>query len=112
MKIGNIKVGGRNCRVFVADGFFSRALGLSWRRKLDCDGMLFVFPFKRRWPVWMLGMRFDLDILFLGDNGEIVDVKRGIARPRKFVEHFRTFKPKVAAKYVLELRAINTAKLN
>ncbi len=51
--------------------------GLSDRREIGSDGMLFVMPDKKRQTFWMPRMNFDLDILWL-DEGTIAQISRRV----------------------------------
>ncbi len=51
--------------------------GLSDRREIGSDGMLFVMPDKKRQTFWMPRMNFDLDILWL-DEGTITQISRRV----------------------------------
>lgn len=62
--------------VEVADTEALRALGLSNRRYLgDYDGMFFVFEDNVNYPFWMKDTFINLDIIFIDENGFIVDIK-------------------------------------
>ncbi len=76
--------------------------GLSGRDTLPEDqGMLFIFDTPDRYSFWMKGMRFPLDIIWIGDDFRIVDMTRGVSE-YSFPE---TFRPKFPVKYVLEVNA-------
>ncbi|KUK67218.1 MAG: hypothetical protein XD87_0257 [candidate division WS6 bacterium 36_33] len=62
--------------VEVADTQALRTLGLSNRRYLgDYDGMLFLFDENVNTPFWMKDTFINLDIIFIDENGFIVDIK-------------------------------------
>src|SRR4051812_21812815 len=43
--------------------------GLSGRKSIkDNEGMLFVFDKKDKYPFWMKGMQFPIDIIYIDDN--------------------------------------------
>ncbi|MFC1454652.1 DUF192 domain-containing protein [Candidatus Undinarchaeota archaeon] len=49
--------------------------GLSGRESLGKNkGMFFDFGYKRRHGIWMLRMKFPIEIAFINDAGKIVDV--------------------------------------
>ncbi|MFH0800011.1 MAG: DUF192 domain-containing protein, partial [Pseudomonadota bacterium] len=75
-----VEIDGHPFSVGVADTALSRMRGLSFRDRPTSDGMLFIFPFRRRWSLWMLGMRIAIDVVWI-DNGRVVGIERGIARP-------------------------------
>ncbi len=87
-----------------------RVLGLGNREAIAPDaGMLFVFPQSDFQGIWMKGMQFPLDIVWLEkeridtERGEvrlrIVDIKENVA-PETYPE---VFFPKMEASYVLEM---------
>lgn len=98
-----ITVDGSEYNVLVAGNFLSRMRGLSFRDRPEYDGMLFVFPYKRRWPMWMLGMRFGIDIIWLSDDWRIAGCEKNIPRPKNIWEFFKIYRPCESVKYVLEV---------
>jgi uncharacterized protein len=76
--------------------------GLSGREGLAPDrGMLFVYEAPVRPVIWMRGMHFPLDILWIRE-GRVVDLVRG-ARPPAPGEPPQEFEPREAIQYVLEV---------
>ena len=62
--------------VEVADTQASRELGLSGREKMgDDEGILFVFDTPGRYGFWMKDMQFPLDIIWINQNGVVVNMK-------------------------------------
>lgn len=59
----------------VAEGFRARLLGLSWRRRAQAGPGLLI---PRCSSVHTFGMRFDLDVHFLGRDGEVLSVRRRV----------------------------------
>ncbi|GEM_PF-5863964 len=60
-------------RLWSARSWRARARGLAGHSLADCagiDGMIFQFPFAARWPVWMRGMQFSIDLIWL--YGDVV----------------------------------------
>jgi uncharacterized protein len=65
--------------VEIADDYMTRAVGLSGRRALgDYEGMLFVMEEVGTEPFWMKDMLMSLDMIFINENGVIVDIKEGL----------------------------------
>ncbi len=78
--------------------------GLSGRDRLAPDrGMLLVFEEPARPLIWMRGMRFPLDILWIRD-GRVVDLVRGAKAPAPD-EAPQEFAPREDIQYVLEVTA-------
>ena len=91
--------------VYIADTFFSQMLGLMHRKNLKKnEGMLFITTKESKYGIWMLNMKFSIDIIWLDANGRIVDIKEN-AEPSHFVFSSETFKPKFKAKYILEINS-------
>ena len=119
-----LSVNGHAISIEIADSEEKRALGLGERSALADDaGMLFVFPRSDFQSIWMKGMRFSLDIIWLtplnppssseggsasgGEEGGrkkggdliVVDIKENVA-PETYPEVFYPAQP---ASYVLEM---------
>jgi len=79
--------------------------GLSGKDSLPTnDGLLFVFPTNGAHGIWMKGMRFPIDIIWISENMRVVDIKRNIT-PESFPT---VFYPRENARYVLEVNALFT----
>ncbi len=66
--------------VEVADTFASRERGLMFRTSLAADkGMLFDFKTPRLVAFWMKNTLIPLDMLFIGQNGQIVSIAANAA---------------------------------
>ena len=78
--------------------FWCRLRGLAWRRTIDeGEGLVLVQPYESRLgsAIHMLGMRFDLAIIWLDASLKVVD-----AQPAK---RWRSFlMPRQAARFVIE----------
>jgi uncharacterized membrane protein (UPF0127 family) len=81
------------------------ARGLSGRAPLDPGhGMLFVFPRLAIQSMWMVRMRFPLDIVWLDENLRVVHVVEG-APPCPSLDTCPTYGSRFLAKYAIELTA-------
>lgn len=65
----------------VATGFRLRLLGLSWRAREKAGPGLLI---PRCASVHTFGMRFELDLYFLDEDGRVIEVKRRVP-PRRVV---------------------------
>ena len=102
---GNIIV-----NVEIADDAAGRSQGLMFREFLDDkNGMFFVFDDEDFHSFWMKNTLIPLDIIFISEDFEIVDVI--YAEPCK-EDNCESFKPVKAAKYVLEVNGNFTIKNN
>lgn len=78
----------------------ARLIGLSGKSELPSDhGMLFVFDRPGIYGMWMKNMRFSIDIVWIGENFDIVHIEKDLS-PGTFPE---TFESKTNALYVLKL---------
>lgn len=102
---GTVLLGGRaTVRVEVALTPDEQVRGLSGRSGLaPGTGMLFAYPTPDRRSMWMQGMRFPLDFLWIRD-GQIADLFEHIPPPRAGERPVTVSSP-VPARYILELPA-------
>jgi len=78
--------------------------GLMYRTKLDQDhGMLFKFAVDDVWRFWMKNMHFDLDLLWIGNDGRIVFIGQYI--PACPADPCPIYTPDKEARYVLEINS-------
>jgi len=107
----NICLKGNCFNVTIADTSEKRERGLMFVDKmLENEGMLFIFEQKGIYPFWMKNTLIPLDIIWLDENQNVVFVKEN-AQPCK-AESCESFVPNATAKYVLEINAGLTNKLN
>lgn len=93
----------------IADTPELRALGLSGRDALPGgEGVLFVFDHPDLWGFWMKDMKFSIDIVWMDENFSIVHVERAVSP----LTYPKIFYPTAKARYVLEVNAGESAKLN
>lgn len=92
----------------IADDNSERAKGLMFRKKLsENEGMLFVFDEERHQAFWMKNTLIPLDIIFIDENFEIVDIKYAVPCSQDPCTIYNSAQP---AKYVLEVNGNFTAK--
>ena len=85
----------------VANTNESRIKGLSGRESMsENQGMLFIFEQPDEQCIWMKDMNFSLDIIWVSEDEEIIDIKRGVS-PATYPESFCVD----ASKYVIELNS-------
>jgi len=103
--VGTVLLGGRlSLRVEVAVTVEEQARGLSGRPGLlPGTGMLFAYPAAGFRSMWMLGMRFPLDFLWIRE-GRIVDLFERIPPPRPGEGPISVSSPE-PAEYILEVPA-------
>lgn len=94
-----ISVGNKSVRVTIADSPQEIVRGLSGIQSLGADeGMLFVFPEPTTPAFWMKDMRFAIDIIWLDENKNIIDIERNVS-PDTYPKKFEPSRP---VRYVLE----------
>ena len=85
----------------VADTKSSRELGLSGRPNMnDNEGMLFVFDRPGRYGFWMKDMLFALDVIWINQNGIVVEIERDTSSDT-YPKVYMNASP---ASYVLEVK--------
>jgi len=85
----------------VADTTAEREQGLSGRESVPQDGMLFIFPEKGNYGFWMKDMLIPIDMIWIADDGTVVDVDRNVL-PETYPKAFHPSEP---VRYVLETEA-------
>lgn len=92
--------GGLSFSIEVADDPVERSAGLMYRRIMpDNRGMLFVFETTRQVGFWMKNTPLPLDLIFIGEDGEVKAVMHGVP----FSE--ASISPGADVRFVLELKA-------
>ena len=95
-------------KVEIADDIQEREKGLMFREKLDENsGMLFVFDDENYQTFWMKNTLIPLDIIFIGKNYTIVDIKQAVPCD---ADPCSLYKSSFRAKYVLEVNSLFSAK--
>tara|TARA_Y100000310_G_scaffold193365_1_gene193335 strand:- start:2029 stop:2448 length:420 start_codon:yes stop_codon:yes gene_type:complete len=96
--------------VEIADDFSERTQGLMFRTSLNKNsGMLFVFEEEEKHAFWMKNTLIPLDMVFISEDLEIVDIKNAVPCEE---DNCESYAPKEKAKYVLEVNGDFTTKNN
>jgi uncharacterized membrane protein (UPF0127 family) len=102
VKHKDVQIGNQVYILEIADTQVAREKGLSERNSLaNNKGMLFDFKSDGDWRMWMLKMRFSIDIIWLDKTGKVIFIKE-YAQPGSFPEAYHAGKP---GRYVIELPA-------
>ena len=109
VQTASAQIGGQQFSLEVANTDSAREKGLSERDGLAKNtGMLFVFDTPGDWRMWMVQMRFPIDIAWLDENKKIVHIKYN-ATPAEYPE---VYKADVPTKYVIEVPSGTFTSLN
>ena len=90
-----------------AGNFLAKGLGLMFRGGIGEDeGLLMEFgrPSKN-YTIWMLGMRFPIDIIFIGEDRKVTDVYSNVPPLSFRPSTWKVYKPTKPVKWILELRS-------
>lgn len=93
--------------VEVADTEPRRERGLGYRDSLPADaGMLFIFDQSQPATFWMKGMRFSLDMVWIGEDRRVLGVSADIPpQPGVSDDQLARYASPAPVRYVLELNA-------
>ncbi len=103
-------LGGRAVRVLLAESVWQKAIGLGTRRRMTLDGLWFRFSRLARHQVWMFGMRFPLDLVWL-HRSKVVWIERNVEAPRWwwlsliFPFYLERYRPPCYSDGIVELEA-------
>lgn len=104
-----ISVGSSTIYAQIADTENKRSLGLSYTPKIDDNaGMLFVFEDSAPRNFWMRDMYFDLDIIWLDENKQVVGFFEHVSKDtynHKNPEESKIYHSPDNVKYVLEVNS-------
>ncbi len=90
--------------VEIADSFRERARGLMFRGSLpEGKALLMVFPDEGDHRIWMLGMRFPIDLVFLDSDKRVIGIHESIRPISLDPRTWKTYCAEKHARYVLEL---------
>lgn len=102
VKTKRLKIGKTEIFVYLADTKEEQLRGLSGGEMLEeGEGMLFVFETNDFHPIWMRGMKFPIDIIWIDEEFTVVDIQENVL-PSSFPE---VFTPDVQSRFILETNA-------
>ena len=86
----------------IADSFISKIRGLMFKKK---GRLLLKFYFQDYHKIWMLFMKFSIDLIFIDKNKKIVDIIED-AEPITFnPKTWKIYGPNKKCKYILEIES-------
>ena len=98
-----VQVNSTRINVEIADNFEERAKGLMFRDRLPENvGMLFIFENEGNYPFWMMNMRFNIDMIWIGSDGNVVYIVKDVP---PCSASCKVIDPNSDARYVLEVDA-------
>ena len=114
VKISNFHKENVVCRkAEVVSKGWSLMKGLMFREKLEySQGLLMVFPLNDYHSIWMFGMKFPIDLVFISRNKVVVDVFEYFLPMGWNPKTWKVYTPKKRGKYVLEINAGEVEKRN
>ena len=89
----------------ISDNHLSRAKGVAGRKSIPVSrAMLFVFDYEGAHGIWMKGVRFSIDIIWLDKEKKVVHIQKSVNPNTFFEKPPRVFYPDKKALYVLETK--------
>ena len=102
---GNIVIKGQAIKLNIADVYLKQIKGLSGQNVLsNNEGMLFIYQRIGKHAIWMKGMKFSIDVVWIKQQ-KIVDIVSDIPIPIKNNDKLAIYKPKADNKCFLEVPA-------
>jgi hypothetical protein len=89
-------------QVEVADTPEKREIGLSGRDRVGLQGLLFIFDESDYHKIWMKGMKFPIDVIWISEDLEVVGVTENML-PNSYPK--TVFEPPKPIKYLIETEA-------
>lgn len=98
-----VAIGNTTVQAEVVDTPETREKGLGGRSSISSErAMLFVFDSEDKWTIWMKGMKFPIDIVWLDSEKQVIHVAEHV---QPDAEPYVKYAPESPARYVLELQA-------
>lgn len=97
-----VRIGNDEMTALVADTSIKRMIGLMYRKGLPKNTcMLFTFEKEKKYGIWMHGMEFGIDTLWISKELKIVHIVENMMPCTLF--NCKVYKPEKPAKYVIEV---------
>jgi uncharacterized membrane protein (UPF0127 family) len=108
----NVEINGQNLKLIVAKEHDTVIKGLSWRKKIPFDGMMFFFDKPIKISFWMRGMNFPIDIVWVSNNVVIGVTQNAKPEPGVAEKNLKLYSPPAEVDMVIELSAGRAKQLN
>ncbi|MDR2457134.1 MAG: DUF192 domain-containing protein [Clostridiales Family XIII bacterium] len=108
----NVEMNGQKLKLIVAKEHDTMIKGLSWRKKIPFDGMIFFFDKPMKISFWMRGMNFPIDIVWVSNNIVIGVTENAKPEPGVPEEDLKLYTPPAKVDIVIELSAGQAKQLN
>jgi uncharacterized membrane protein (UPF0127 family) len=108
----NVEINSKNLKLVVAKKHDTIIKGLSWRKEIPFDGMIFFFDESMKIPFWMRGMNFPIDIVWVSGNVVIGVAENAKPEPGVPEKDLKLYYPPAEVDTVVELSAGRAKQLN
>ncbi|MCA6070629.1 MAG: DUF192 domain-containing protein [Endomicrobium sp.] len=107
-----VNINGRTLKLVAATSEQAKVKGLSNRKEVSYDGMVFFFKQSRRLVFWMKDMHFPIDILWVA-NSKVIDISENV-QPEPDVSDYnlKTYNSSEKTDTVIELNSGKAKQLN
>ena len=106
------KISGQEFRFFTVKSFEARAQGLSGRKEVPEDGMIFFFSEPQNLSFWMKDMLFAIDIVWVKGDTVVGVTKNALPEPGVELKDLKLYNSVQYADIVIELTAGDADKYN
>lgn len=108
----DLKIKDQQFTLEVANTLAQKSRGLMYRDSLKPDaGMIFISPSPSIQYFWMKNTKIPLDIIFLKDDGSVINIEKAYPQPNTPDINLRLYQSLGPAKFVIELNLDTTQKI-
>lgn len=102
----DVRIGEKTYKLEVVKSKEDLATGLSkFDTIAETQGMLFIFESPGRWDIWMKGMKFNIDIIFLDNKNEVVTLFKNVkSENHENIYQYSRYQADLDSRYVIELK--------
>ncbi|MCL1972255.1 MAG: DUF192 domain-containing protein [Endomicrobia bacterium] len=109
----NVTLADNDLKLVVANSPKAKAEGLSYKKEIPEDGMIFFFPELETLSFWMKDMNFPIDMIWIAED-RVVGIEKNVPAPEPGtkITDLKTYSPNEKADIVVEVEAGASDKLN